>query len=341
MSLPILLSFQLPPVALTALKLLAVLAGASVAVTLLMTLLVVPYIIYRALLVRTKKSKWSRECSSDDPELKSMFAMGGAWRQEHSQWLRDVTIVNDGFKLWGEYTDLGNKKAVIIVPGRSEGLVYGYYFARPYAESGYNVLCIDQRAHGRSDGKYNSVGFKEHRDLIAWAKMLREELGIQEIVLHGICIGASCCMFASTAENGKELFDGMVVEGMYPCFYESLKNHAIRFKQPVFPTMPLLTAFMKLHTGADIRFGPQNIIDQLDKPLLMIHSKEDTYSLPHTAKELYEKCGSSQKQLVWFERGEHSHLRITDTEKYDGAICDFLRGSVQNSLTANESSRGI
>ena len=334
MSSPILLSLQLSHNVLTALKLLAVIVGIIVAVSLLITMLVVPYMIYRALLVRTKKKKWNRECSSEDPEILSMYAVGESWRQKHSQFMRDVTIVNEGFTLWGEYTDLGNKKAVIIVPGRSEGLIYSYYFASPYAESGYNVLCIDQRAHGKSDGKYNSVGFKEHRDLMEWARMLREQLGMQEIVLHGICIGASCCMFASTAEKGEELFDRIVVEGMYPCFYESLKNHAIRFRQPLFPTMPLLTLFMKLHTGADIRIGPQNVIGQLNKPLLMIHSKEDTYSLPHTAQELYEKCASPEKRIVWFEKGEHSHLRITDTEKYDGAICAFLREAVHTDLTA-------
>ena len=43
------------------------------------------------------------------------------------------------------------------------------------------------------------------------------------------------------------------------------------------------------------------------------------------AEELYEKCGSSMKELVWFEEGEHSQLRIMNEESYDKAVKDFLK----------------
>ena len=57
----------------------------------------------------------------------------------------------------------------------------------------------------------------------------------------------------------------------------------------------------------------------------MLHSKEDKSSLPEDAQKLYDLAGTKKKQLVWFEKGKHSMIRITDTEKYDSAIANFLK----------------
>ena len=124
----------------------------------------------------------------------------------------------------------------------------------------------------------------------------------------------------------------MVVEGMYPNFYESFKNHVIAFKQPVYPTMPLLKTFMQVHMKVNIKYGPRDVIHKLRVPLLMLHSKEDLYSLPQTADELYNTCASQQKRLVWFETGAHSRLRITDTERYDSSIRTFLTEAVSGGV---------
>ena len=55
------------------------------------------------------------------------------------------------------------------------------------------------------------------------------------------------------------------------------------------------------------------------------NGKEDVFSLPEKAIELYEKCGSDMKELVWFEKGDHSQLRISNEESYDKEIREFLR----------------
>lgn len=72
-----------------------------------------------------------------------------------------------------------------------ETCLYGDYFAEPYEKAGYNVLTIDARAHGLSDGHFNSLGHHESKDTCLWAKYLHETYGIEEVVLHGVCIGSS------------------------------------------------------------------------------------------------------------------------------------------------------
>jgi len=63
------------------------------------------------------------------------------------------------------------------------------------------------------------------------------------------------------------------------------------------------------------------------KPVLMLHSKEDIYSLPEIAEKLYASITAEKKKMVWFDTGFHSMIRSwTDEnrEKYDRAIAEFL-----------------
>lgn len=286
--------------------------------------LIVGHILFTIHMKRTSKEKWSRECSNNEPVQLAMYAEGLDWSQRCSVAKKSLHMVNEGLNLYAEYYDFGYDRAVIVIPGRTEGLRYGYYFASPYEKSGYNVLVIDQRAHGESDGDYNTIGFEEHRDIIAWSMLLHDSYGVRSVLLHGICIGASCALFAITAGGCPDYVDGMVAEGMYPTFYESFKNHVIERKKPVFPTMQFVEMWMRVYTGHSMKYGPIHVIGQLNKPLLMLHSKEDAYSLPAKALELYECCQSAEKELVWFEHGRHSELRYTDAARYDGAIEAFL-----------------
>ena len=285
---------------------------------------IVAYILFTIMLKRTDREKWSRTCSNDEQAQRDMYAIGMAWYEKHKERCTELHMVHEKLNLFGEYYDFGFDRAVIVVPGRTESLRYGYYFAKPYVESGYNLLVIDQRAHGDSDGKYNTVGFNEHRDVIAWARLIHERFGVRSILLHGICIGSSCSLFALTSPDCPSYLDGMVAEGMYPTFYENFKNHMVALKKPSFPFMFFINMWMKLFTGYSMKRGPIHVIDRCKKPLLMLHSREDLYSLPSTAVTLYEKAGSEKKELFWFEKGAHSQLRITDTEAYDGAIKKFL-----------------
>lgn len=285
---------------------------------------IVALILFIIHLKRTKKDKWSRNCSNDEQAQNDMYDIGMEWYKQHKDKKIDVHIINDGLNLYGEYYDFGFDRAVIVVPGRTESLRYGYYFAKPYVENGYNLLTIDQRAHGESDGKFNTVGIEEHRDIIAWAELLHNDYGIRSIVLHGICIGSATSLFAVTMKHCPDYLDAVIAEGMYPTFYDNFKNHIVALRKPAFPTMIFVNMWMKLYTGHSMKQGPIQVIHKYKKPLLMIHSEEDKYSLPSTAKTLFNAANSDIKDICWFKKGSHSQLRIEDTEKYDCAIADFL-----------------
>ena len=289
--------------------------------------LIMSYIIFSVVLVRTGPEKWGRGNSApDDEEQVMIYDDGQKWGDRNAARKTDVSTTNDGFKLCGEYFDFGSDKAVIIIPGRMEACTYSYHFAYPYEEAGFNVLVIDNRSHGLSEGKYNSLGFKEYRDIIAWAKMLHDTFGNAKVVLHGICIGSSTALFALTSKDCPDYLCAMTADGMYETFYQTFKNHMKQQKRPMYPYIWEVMLHIRVFAGANVvTDGPVKRIKLMNKPILFIHSKEDVFSLPEKAQKLYDYCPSENKKLEWFDVGGHSRVRLHNTEKYDATVVDFMK----------------
>jgi esterase/lipase len=69
---------------------------------------------------------------------------------------------------------------------------------------------------------------------------------------------------------------------------------------------------------------PLKAISKVEVPQLMICGRQDVSSLPKYFDKINETSGSLRKEMVWFDEGAHSHLRIRNLEGYDKAVSDFL-----------------
>jgi esterase/lipase len=103
-----------------------------------------------------------------------------------------------------------------------------------------------------------------------------------------------------------------------------MTNHLIERNRNFFLLIHFIDARFKKLTGHSMKKGPYDVIDKMQKPLLMLQSKVDPYSTAQNAQMLFDKCPSDNKKILYFDQGGHSLLRITDTEKYDNAIKSFL-----------------
>lgn len=284
--------------------------------------------VYEDQLVRTHEEKWGRTCSfPDDAEQVQMWNDGIAWMERSRGRITQLQLENDGLKLFGEYFDFGARRCVIILPGRCESLIYSYYFAPPYEKAGFNILVIDTRCHGKSDGKYNTIGVKESEDVLAWAKLVHEEFGNQEIYIHGICIGTSSGLFAMGKDRCPEYLRGLVTEGCYVSFPETFKRHMMALKRPIFPVLQWVMWLIYRYTGTNVyKDKPITAIQKIrpDSRVLFLYGEKDIFSIPEKSRQLFQACASQDKKLVWFEKGGHSHLRINNTQQYDQAIIDFF-----------------
>ena len=284
-------------------------------------------IIYTKTFVRTNPNKWSRDVpSSADKNQKKMYEDGIEFMKDYLDRIEEVHIESEGFNLYGQFFNNNSKKTVIIIPGRTEGALYSYFYAKPYIEEGFNALFIDNRAHGLSDGRYNCVGLKEYKDIQNWAKFLEEKYNTETVVLHGICIGAATSVYAKTFEGAPNVIKGLVTEGMYITFYETFKNHLVELRKPIFPFADLVMLLFRLNSSIrPKKQGPIYCMDKVTCPILMLQSNADIYSYPDKAEDLYVKCASRDKEIVYFEDAPHSMIRLYHKDGYDLVIKQFLR----------------
>ena len=289
-------------------------------------LFVMPPIIFKAIAKRTRPDKWSREHpSSDNPGIVQMWGESLRFRDVFKDKEQEIEATTaDGLRLKGLYYDFGSDTAVILLGGRPETCIYSLYYAYPYAESGINVCAIDPRAHGLSEGEYSGCGYAEAEDIFTFTKVLAAK-GIKKVILHGICVGACAATFAASREDRPKEIAGLVTDGLFIHYYETLKMRIRKNKGPVYPTVWVFRSLIKKLYGFDCKeVGPIVWITKLDVPCLMIASKEDIFSLPANTQLLFDANSSKNKKLEWFEHGPHSHLRRVDPTHYDTEVRAFI-----------------
>ena len=290
---------------------------------------VLSYLLYTIHMVRTKKDKWKRDCSSykNDEQIK-MWNDGLNYISHYKDKIEEVDIYNDNLHLFGEFVNIGSKNTAILLGGRCECLYYAYYYAKPYLENNYNVLVIDSRAHGKSDGKINTVGFFESDDLIAWAKYIHDKYNQENILIHGTCIGAATGIHALAKDNCPTYINKIITDGLFHTYYETFVEHMKALNKPTKPFADITFWFYKKFAKIDAKHeGPINLIDKINKDvkIMFISGLEDKYVSPTKTKELFDKCSCINKEYHYLNHGNHSHLRINQVDEYDKLVVDFIK----------------
>ena len=281
--------------------------------------------------MRGKSGSWGREHCSEpgNEQLEEMWVKGLEWQKGEASFIKELSIKsNDGLKLVGEWFDYGFDKTVIILPGRRETLVYSYFYSNPYKDAGVNVLVVDQRAHGFSEGKYSTGGIKEAEDVSLWMKYLHDELGQKDIILHGICVG-TCCSTIVATKYKTDYLKAIILDSAFVSYKEIYKNHYVETGHKLFPVFYQIWWWFKRYTKCDINESyPEKYMPQIDLPILFIWGTKDVYCVPEKSQELYNACASKNKEIQWFEGATHSKVRLFDSDRYDSVIRDFLARKV-------------
>lgn len=102
------------------------------------------------------------------------------------------TTSKDGLKLHGyvlePHPDL--QRWAIIVHGYTVSLAVSTQYIDMFQQKGFNILLIDQRRHGKSEGKYTTYGYEEKYDIEVWVTWILENYGNDCVIgLHGQSFG--------------------------------------------------------------------------------------------------------------------------------------------------------
>jgi alpha-beta hydrolase superfamily lysophospholipase len=307
-------------------------AAAFLALVSILMFLLLVFLIFINTSYRSPLKKRTRECTrKKDESQMCMFSEGVALSEKFKDITEQLHIVSDGLNLYGEYINFGFDKCAVILQGRGESLLYSYYFADVYAKSEHNILVVDVRACGLSDGKYQTGGIKESDDLILWIKLINERFNIVDFTIHGICIGGATAVYAYSKlkKMGNGLLKRIVTDGLFKSYYELFKAHSIAYKAPILPAIYVVFFLIFILAKArPFKETPIKYMKDIDIPILFIWSAMDKFSIKPNSEELFEACASEHKEICFFPKGRHSHVRASQKVKYDELIAKFLQKNI-------------
>lgn len=237
-----------------------------------------------------------------------------------------VTVTSyDGLTLSGRYYHVrdGAPLDIAFHGYRSAGLTDFCGGAAISQELGHNLLLVDQRAHGKSQGRTITFGIKERYDVLTWVDYAVERFGPDtKILLYGISMGASTVVMASELplpENVK----GIVADCPYSSPMKIILSVARTKRIPAAVAAVFCWAGAKVYGGFDIREAdPVRAVQKARVPILLIHGESDGF-VPCDMSGEIQRANPLRVYRCTFPGADHGISFLVDPERYRRIIKEF------------------
>lgn len=240
-------------------------------------------------------------------------------------WEDVYTTSSDGLSLHARLLRGRGEDNVILVHGyRSSGENDFAGIAQYYIARGFGVLLIDQRAHGRSEGREICFGTREREDVRRWVDFARANLQ-GRLWLHGVSMGAATVLMAA-GEGFDTRVEGMVADSSFTSPRDVLAYQMTRqYHLPQFPFVPIGTLAGMLIAGRDFACGSVlRAAESAREPVLFVCGAEDRSLPPGSTEKLREARGGRGPMLV-VPGAKHALCWLQDPEGYARALDGFMK----------------
>ena len=174
-------------------------------------------------------------------------------------------------------------------------------FSRIYAAHDCNIMLVDMRAHGESEGEWTGSGWLDRRDIIAWCSWIIARTGEEaQIIIHGTGMGATAALFAAQEKDFPAQARAIVSDSAY---IDIWNETALRLGNGFAKPQPMLdlsrTMLRKSKGGYDL--GKGNIlpgIQGISTPLFIMHGEEDACTPPYMGIYLAMAAGCDVDTIV-------------------------------------------
>lgn len=233
-------------------------------------------------------------------------------------------------------------RTAIIVHGYADAKVGGIAWAPTFRALGYNVLAIDLRAHGESEGAQTTAGFFERHDLSQVIDQLRlgRPQSTREVILFGVSLGAA--VMGATAAMRTDI-SAVIMDCPYSDYKSGAKTHARANGMPGPFFQRIGINWAEKLSGADfLACSPVTVIPTLHCPLMVIHGADDLFVDPADMDKVEAAMKLRPPELgptvYWRATGTHHVLALrTDPEEFRRRIEAFLNEARASRTEINDS----
>ena len=241
----------------------------------------------------------------------------------------EVSIVSfDGLTLFGRYYHVkdGAPLDIGFHGYRSSALTDFAGGSELSFSMGHNLLLIDERAHGRSEGRTITFGIQERWDVESWARFAVERFGADvQIILYGVSMGAATVLMASELELPASV-RGIIADCGFSSPYAIMKS-VLHWRCPWLVSGPLLAltgVFTRLFGGFGLReVSATEAVAHTKLPILFIHGTGDRFVPCSMSQAAYDAC-TGEKRLILVEGAGHGQSYLVDRPRVQAAVREFL-----------------
>jgi len=238
----------------------------------------------------------------------------------------EVSITShDGLKLTGRYYHAADGAPLEIqCHGYKGNALRDFSGAWRIAKAaGRNVLLINQRCHGGSEGRTITFGILERKDVLGWVRYACDRFGNIPILLSGVSMGAATVLMVSGMELPKNV-KGIIAD----CPYDAPSNIIKKvlgqdMGMPVKIVYPLIRLggmlYGKFNLDAD---SPVEAVKKAQLPILLIHGNDDRF-VPYLMSCTIHAAAPEKVEFHTIPGAGHALNYVTDPEAYTKIVNDF------------------
>jgi len=224
---------------------------------------------------------------------------------------------------WYAKTDSVAKGTVVLFHGLLNSKSRLINEANEFRYIGYNVMLVDFRGHGNSDGYTTTIGYRESEEVKLAYDWLQKK-GEQHIILFGTSMGA-VAIITAMAET-KMNISGAILEMPFGSLHELMQSRAKTLGFPRQPYGVLVTLWTGIRRGFNgFKLNTYKNAEKVSCPVLLQWGNKDHVVPKSETENIYHHIGSKQKKSVVYENGVHSSLLQQNITQWRIEVEGFLK----------------
>ncbi|MEM8582942.1 MAG: alpha/beta fold hydrolase [Bacteroidota bacterium] len=217
---------------------------------------------------------------------------------------------------------------VLLAHGYTDNHSGTFKYAPLFDSCGCDLLMINHRGHGKSEGELLTGGVLEGLDLRRWHAYARERSGLaaSKIGWVGESWGAASMLQGASGMEDPPAF--LLAESPYSNWDNAISERAIRdFGPVVHLLLPGVYTWCRIRTGEWVGDADaQTRVKDLEVPTLLIHSKADPDTHYEQSQQIYDAIPeATPSELHLLDWGSHHVHSIYDRpDEYRALFWNFV-----------------
>ncbi len=178
--------------------------------------------------------------------------------------------------------------------------------------SDFNILLIDFRYFGKSGGSFTTLGTKERLDLEVAIDFL-ESRGFKKVGVLGFSLGGATAILQATKDTRISAMVSYASFADLTLLGKDMYKYLPMIREAL---VPLMKFWVRLFWGVDTVYSPEKAAQNMQTPILIIHTKLDE-QIPFRHAELLRKALKNNQTAEFYfpETGRHGELPADFNER--------------------------